>query len=291
MSSLFALALAVLAAQAPVPSGGTDRVDQRRERMGRAIALLTYVVAEYRSAVGPSGELLSEEEHREQIAFVSQAAGAVRQEGGAPELAAALEGLREAVEKRESPDEVVKLAGSLQLRIAQRFQVSMLPERAPNLARGKKLYQAACAACHGADGTPTTVLELPTRPTAFSPREALGSMSPQRVFAATSYGVPNTAMPEFGETVSEGDRWSVAFYALTLSHRGAPERARGVALLRTATGGPGFLELSVRTDDQLRGQLAAARISPADREAIVAALRAGIPPGPARPGVAPGRSD
>ena len=232
MSALFALALVVAAGQAPA---GDGRVDRARERMGRAVALLAYVAADYRSAVGPSGELLSQEEHREQVAFVSQAAAEVRQEGGAPELAAALDGLREVVEARGSPSEVAKLAGSLQLRVAQRFRISMLPERAPDLARGKKLYRQACAACHGADGTPTTALELPTRPTAFSAREAVGSLTPQRIFAAASYGVPNTAMPAFGEAVSEQDRWSVAYYALTLSHRGQAERARGAALLRTAT--------------------------------------------------------
>lgn len=53
--------------------------------------------------MGASGELLSEEEYREQIAFVSQAADEVRLEGTAPNLAAALDGLREAVEARRSP--------------------------------------------------------------------------------------------------------------------------------------------------------------------------------------------
>ena len=286
MNALVAIALAVAAPQVTAGAGRADRADRVRERMGRAVALLAYVAADYRSAVGPAGELLSAEEHQEQIAFVAQSADEVRQEGSAPELAAALDGLRELVESRGNPREVARLAAALQLRVAQRYRVSMLPERAPDLARGKRLYRQACAACHGADGTPTTALELSTKPTAFATREAVASLTPQRIFAAASYGVPNTAMPAFGETVAEQDRWSVAYYALTLSHRGQAERARGAALLRTATGGPGFLELSIKSDDQLRAQLAAARISPADREAIVSALRAGIPPGPEKKDVA-----
>ena len=96
----------------------------------------------------------------------------MRLEGSAPELAVALDGLREAVALRRSPAEVARLAAGLQLRVAQRFRVSMLPERAPDLVRGQKLYRQACAACHGTDGTPTTSLELTTKPTAFSARAA-----------------------------------------------------------------------------------------------------------------------
>src|SRR2546429_565386 len=48
---------------------------------GRALAMLEYVAADYANAVGPGGEVLSEQELREQAIFAREAAGEVRAAG------------------------------------------------------------------------------------------------------------------------------------------------------------------------------------------------------------------
>jgi len=84
-------------------------------------------------------------------------------------------------------------------------------------------------------------------------------------------------MPSFGDALTEGERWDLAFYALTLAHTGARERARGEELLRKAPLTPDYLQLAVRSDDQLRAALSQSGLSPADREAVLSAVRSTFP--------------
>ena len=247
-----------------------------RERAGRASALVSYVAGDYAAAVGPAGEVLSPEELAEQGQFVREAALELRA-SAAQDLAAELDDLALRVEARALPGEVIGRAQRIATRIAQRFGLAVLPPGQPDLRRGQRLYRQACAACHGPEGTPPTAGRLPlsTRPTAFSSKPDVSRLSPQRVFAATTYGVPGTAMPSFGDALPEAERWDVAFYALTLAHTDGRERARGEELLRKAPRTPDYLQLAVRSDDQLRAALSRTTLSPADREAVLSAIRSG----------------
>src|SRR5467141_3407553 len=158
-------------------------------------------------------------------------------------------------------------------RIAQRFQLAMLPGRPPDLRRGRALYRQACAACHGADGTPRVEhLELPTRPTAFSSRQEVARLSPQRIFAAVSFGVPGTAMPSFSGAIDENTMWDVAFAALLFAHP-REEQVRGEAVARKLPRRPDWLQLAVRTDEQLRATLSHGPFPPQEREALISAIR------------------
>ena len=247
-----------------------------RERAGRASALVSYVAADYPTAVGPGGEILSAEELAEQGQFLREAAAELRA-SAAGDLAGELDALVLRVDARAAPAEVIGGAQRVAVRIAQRFDLAMLPREEPDLRRGQRLYRQACAACHGGDGTPPPAerLALPTRPVAFASRPETARMSPQRIFAAVTYGVPGTAMPSFGEALGEKERWDLAFFALTLSHADRRERTRGEELLRKAPRRPDYLQLAVRSDDQLRAALSHANLSPSDREAILSAVRTG----------------
>lgn len=246
-----------------------------RERAGRASALVSYVAGDYAAAVGSRGEILSPEELAEQGQFVREAAAELRA-SSAEDLAGELDELARRVDTRAGPAEVIGEARRIAARIAQRFDLAVLPRAPPDLRRGRRIYRQACAACHGADGTPPPAERLPllTRPVAFASRSEMSRLSPQRVFSAATYGVPGTAMPAFGEALTEGERWDLAFYALTLAHAEPRERARGEELLRNAPRRPDYLQLAVRSDDQLRAALSRTSLSPADREAVIAAARA-----------------
>ena len=254
-----------------------------RERAGRASALLSYVAGDYAVAVGPRGEILSPEELAEQGQFVREAAAELRA-SSAEDLAGELDQLAGRVDARAAPPEVIGRAQRMATLIAQRFDLAVLPRAQPDLRRGQRLYRQACAACHGPDGTPPPAerLPLPTRPVAFASKPDMSRLSPQRVFSAATYGVPGTAMPSFGDALTLGERWDLAFYALTLAHKGARERARGEELLRKAPRTPDFLQLAVRSDDQLRAALSRSGLSPADREAVLSAVRAAFPASPGR---------
>jgi high-affinity iron transporter len=259
MGSVGAMWLALLLAAAPAEAA-------------RAYSLLTYVAGDYAAAVGASGEVLSPQEHEEQLIFVGDAARDLRA-AAAADLAAQAEALGARIAANAAPLQVVPLAQALTGRIAQRFQLALLPPRAPDLQQGSALYQQACAPCHGADGTPRVEhLELSTRPTAFSSKEEVARLSPQRIFTAVSFGVPGTAMPSFGGVLEQSAIWDVA-YAVLLLARPAAERRRGEELVRTLPLRPDWLQLAVRTDEQLRAVLAQSPFSAADREAVLAAVR------------------
>lgn len=238
----------------------------------RAHALLRYVADDYASAVGPGGEVLTPQELEEQRIFASEAAADLRT-AGAPDLAAQADELGARIAARGNPGAVVPRAAALSTRIAQRFRLEVLPAQAPDLKRGAGLYRQACAACHGADGTPqVTALELPTRPTAFSSKAEVARLSPQRIFNAITFGVPGTAMPAFGEALDETARWDIAYSALLFAHPAA-ERGRGESILRTFPRRPDWLQLAVRSDDHLRALLGRSALTAEDREAVLSALR------------------
>src|SRR3982750_3007369 len=92
----------------------------------RAHALISYVADDYAAAVSASGEMISAQELDEQRLFAAEAAEELRG-AGAADLAADAERLGEVVRDRAAPREVVTLAHALAGRIAQRFQLSMLP--------------------------------------------------------------------------------------------------------------------------------------------------------------------
>jgi high-affinity iron transporter len=251
--------LAVLLAAAPAEAA-------------RAYSMLSYVAGDYATAVGASGEVISQLELDEQQLFAKEAGGELRS-AGAADLAAQADHLAGRVSEKAPPREVVPLAYALVARVAQRFQLALLPRRAPDLERGRALYSQACAACHGVEGTPHVAdLELSTRPTAFSSKLEIARLSPQRIFTAVSFGVPGTAMPSFAGAADDNAIWDVAYAALLFA-RSPAEVRRGEEIARSLPRRPDWLQLSVRTDEQLRATLAASPLTPGDREALLSAIR------------------
>ena len=103
---------------------------------GRALALLDYIAGDYQAA------LASPQEMQEQIGFAGDAARE------APEFASEIQTLQRRIESRAAPVEVAATARNLALRVAQKYQLAVLPRRPPDVRRGRALYQQACAACH-----------------------------------------------------------------------------------------------------------------------------------------------
>ncbi|TMB26940.1 MAG: cytochrome c [Deltaproteobacteria bacterium] len=271
LSISWALASAALAEQpAPVQSAQSLR---------RAVALLDYVAGDYGRAVGPGGEVLSPDEFKEQQQFVLEAAREVRDDAGpaGEDLVTRLQALHSRVAARASPAEVSMAARALRDEIVQRFKVALLPVHPPDLARGRALYAESCAACHGADGhaPPKEAHELSTQPPSFAVSAEVEELAPQRIFSATTYGVPNTAMPGYEDALDDAQRWDLAYFVLSLAHRTPADVRRGISLARAALIEGGYREIATQSDAALRARLAAAGLSGPDAEVALASLRAG----------------
>ncbi|HYR20264.1 MAG TPA: FTR1 family protein [Myxococcales bacterium] len=252
---------------------------QPGQSLRRAVALLDYVAGDYPRAVGPSGEVLSADEHAEQQNFVSEAAQELRDEAGTQgaDLAERLDALRARIEARAPPAEVTSQARAVRDEIAQRFRVALLPPRPPDLARGAQLYAQACAACHGADGhaPPKEQLGLSTQPPSFAVPDEVRGSSPQRIFSAATYGVPGTAMPGYEDALDDAARWDLAYFVLSLAYPAPADPQRGLRLARAALLPSDYRELATQADEALLVRLAAAGLSPRAQAEALGALRAG----------------
>jgi len=252
---------------------------QPGQNLRRAVALLDYVSGDYAQAVGASGEVISQDELTEQEHFLHDAAQELRDEAGpqAADLVQRLEILLQRVQAHAPPAEVTPQARAVRDEIAQRFHVALLPTHPPDLSRGAQLYAQSCAACHGAAGSAPAkeVLQLSTQPTSFAAPAEVKALSPQRIFTASTYGVPGTPMPGYEDALDDIARWDIAYFVLSLAHPARPDPQGGLRLARAALLPTDYRELATQSDEALAAKLAEAGLSPPDVEQALAALRRG----------------
>lgn len=90
-------------------------------------------------------------------------------------------------------------------------RVNPLPDEATVVERGRQIFQRTCAPCHGpgADGKGVAATGLTPPPANFHDPARLAGKGDDYVFWRISTGIPETAMPAFGATLSEEDRWAI----------------------------------------------------------------------------------
>jgi high-affinity iron transporter len=231
MRRLLAVLLAIVALVALVVWPIDARADDASKDAHRLVAVLQYVAADYPEAVRTG----SKSELDEQLSFLGEAKGI------APKLSASflprIESIEARVGKGEDPAAVQRDCVALIEEVVRLTGIARAPKAAPELARGKTIFEQQCATCHGADGAAKTEVaaKLDPRPVSFREGPRIEGLTPFRVFNATMYGLKGTAMPPF-PALDEQDRWAVAFYVLSLRHScSSPSGAPQVALERLAT--------------------------------------------------------
>jgi cytochrome c oxidase cbb3-type subunit 2 len=92
--------------------------------------------------------------------------------------------------------------------------------------RGQEVWQQAnCWVCHGeqgrGDGESAAALNddfgFPIRPANLTTGQFKSGADVKDIFRTVTTGLSGTPMPSFGDTVSEADRWALAYYVLSLS--------------------------------------------------------------------------
>jgi high-affinity iron transporter len=203
--------------------GATHANPTSREAEVRQLwQLLDYIAVDYAGAVR-GGAIISEVEYGEMREFSTRAQNQVQALPQHPlhaELADAASRLKQAVERKDSPQQVSQLARDANRLLLQAYPFPVAPRAMPDLARGAALYQAQCAACHGATGAGDGALAatLEPKPIAFTDEERARSRSLMALYQVISQGVEGTSMPAFA-SLSEHDRWSLAFHVGTLAFK------------------------------------------------------------------------
>lgn len=191
--------------------------------------LIDYVAVDYGGAVA-NGAVVSEFEYAEMLDFTNNAVKQVQALPPRPTratISAAIGDLRAAVVGRADSTEVTRLAHRANALLLAAYPMPVAPRALPDLAKGAAVYAALCASCHGAKGAGDGALatNLEPKPIAFTDAERAGSRSLMALYQVVSQGVEGTSMTSYA-TLSEEDRWAVAFYIGTMSSDAAT-RQRG----------------------------------------------------------------
>ena len=199
--------------------------------------LLDYVAVDYAGAV-QNGKVVSELEYKEMQEFSARARAqvvALPPHAAHAELATAVARLEQAVARKDPPPGVSQLAREANRLLLTAYPFPVAPKSMPDLPRGAALYKAQCASCHGATGAGAAdgsfASRLEPQPIAFTDRERARSRSLMALHQVISQGVAGTSMPAFA-TLSDEDRWSLAFYVGTLSFNDADIQAGKQAFAR-----------------------------------------------------------
>lgn len=241
------------------------------------IHLLDYLAKDYGGAV-QNGKVISQGEYSEQVEFieivVKNAQGFDKLKAN-QEFIAGVSNLEKIIKSKGSPDDVLKLARSLQGQAIALAGINVSPSSIPDLEAGKKIFQTSCTACHGNTGRGDGLagVNLDPKPANFHDADLVWNSAPYKFFNTIRLGVPGTGMIAFPQ-LSDKDVWNVAFYIKSLGYEKADAK-----LAEAATFSIG--EVSSLTDAELVAKLN----KPEDEaKAIIGSIRAvGFNAGPQDP--------
>ena len=208
------------------------------EKAQTIIHMLDYVSVDYPEFV-KDGKVLDAPEYEEQREFARQSSLLLEQLPANAEKAALVAKARQLVARVDAKapgEEVSTLARGLAADVVRAYRLTVAPRQAPDLARAATLFQAQCAACHGAQGRGDgpAAKGMDPAPSNFHDEARMKQRSIYGLYNTITLGVGGTPMRAFGE-LSEADRWALAFLASGL--RNKPEQvAKGQALWQKGTG-------------------------------------------------------
>lgn len=233
------------------------------------VHLLDYLAKDYGGAVA-DGKVIEESEYREQVEFSGSALQAAAQLDAMsrnPGVQAGLMHLNELILAKADAETVSRTARAIQGQVIAVSGLDVAPHAWPNLSRGERLFAENCTSCHGrmghGDGVLAATLKPP--PSNFHDAEGMLGVSPFQAFNTIRLGVAGTAMPAF-HSLSDSEAWDLAFYLVSLRHRGQAEMpAKDV--------GPLLASSSALRDAATLSDLELQRVLPGAAAATITALR------------------
>lgn len=231
--------LALVFAFGMVGMGAHAAEPDATETAKRTWQLLDYIAVDYAGAV-TDGKVVRESEYAEMAEFAQTAASALSTlpaSASRSRLQSDAEELKSLVASKADAHAVADKAHALASGLLKAYLFALSPSRAPDLKRGASLFASQCSACHGPSGHADGPLaaKLNPHPTNLADRSRARQRSVAALYQAISQGVSGTAMPSFKASISDDDRWALAFFAGTLAYTEAEKAAGAAAWKSTAS--------------------------------------------------------
>ncbi len=196
----------------------------RSEDAGRLVFLLQYVGADYAAAVA-DGRVVDEAEYLENREFAGQIADLFARlrtslpDARAQRVEREVRRIVELVDARGDSLLVRAAAESAIPKLVEAFGLRAFPRQRPDPARALTLYAENCTPCHGSagGGDGPRARELDPAPARFTDRARMSSTAPYVFYNAITLGVTNTAMASFADSLSDQERWDLAFFLWTFA--------------------------------------------------------------------------
>ncbi len=189
------------------------------------IHLLSYVSMDYSGAV-KDGEVINEQEYKEQVEFSSRALSLTKKNSFLSEaeketVLTQLQQLSDRVNQLKPATAISTVAEKAINNIIRFTGIQTAPKVWPNLAKGKALYAQNCALCHGQNGKGDGPAgrSLDPIPSNFHDIDLMLNVSPYQAYSSIRLGVPGTAMVSFSGQFSDEEMWDLAFYIKSLRFR------------------------------------------------------------------------
>lgn len=185
------------------------------------IHLLDYLAHDYGGAV-QNGKVVSPSEYDEQKEFahkVSELATILPEIKDQKAVTDKIVKLKNLIEKKADAKDVALMARDIQKELIAVAKVALAPESWPSLTNGKKLFQANCISCHGAEGRGDGEAgkDMDPAPANFHNAERMGQISAFHNYNTIRLGVPGTGMASWSQ-FTDKEVWDLSFYLMSIRH-------------------------------------------------------------------------